>query len=76
MVRGVATWRLDDTTWLVASLLLLSIPTQALFGIGAGLVLLLVIGIRAAWDLVTYSALVLETSQQRDHEGTRGEQAE
>jgi hypothetical protein len=52
------------TVLLVAAILLLYTPVQALFGIGAVLVLLLIIGIRNAWDLVTYSALALGSSPQ------------
>jgi len=41
----------------VAALLLPRSPTRALFGIGAILLLLLVLGLRNAWDTVTYTAV-------------------
>ena len=41
---------------LVSAILLLNHANSALFGIAAGLVLLLAIGIRNAWDVVTYLA--------------------
>ena len=44
-------------TLVVMALLLPSSSTPALFGIGAALVLLLFLGIRNAWDLVTYLAI-------------------
>ena len=44
------------TAILVSAILLLNHATSALFGIAAGLVLLLAIGIRNAWDVVTYLA--------------------
>lgn len=66
---------------LVMALLLQGIPTQALFGIGAALVLLLVIGIHNAWDLATYTAIVPSAEQQdqraeQDENSARGERVE
>lgn len=48
----------------VAAMLLPGNPTPALFGIGAVTLLLLFLGIRNAWDTVTY--LALEFLQPRD----------
>ena len=69
--RRLVTYRLvlHDWTWhtafpltayvalIVAALVLPRRPAPALFGIGAVLVLLLIIGIRNAWDIVTYIAV-------------------
>jgi hypothetical protein len=51
----------------VAALLLPGDPTQALFVVGAALLLLVVVGIHNAWDLVTAVAL------QRAEEGDGGQ---
>jgi len=45
------------TVLLVSAILLTSHPTPALFVTAAGLMMLLFIGIRDAWDVVTYVAL-------------------
>lgn len=52
------------TVLVVAAILLQGNPVPALFGIGAGTVLLLFIGIHNAWDNVTY--LTIEHSQPED----------
>jgi hypothetical protein len=58
------------TVLLVSAILLPSHPTSALFVTAAGLIMLLFIGIRNAWDVVTYVALEIlrqgrtETDQQ------------
>jgi hypothetical protein len=58
------------TVLLVSAILLPSHPMPALFVTAAGLILLLFIGIRNAWDIVTYVALEIlrqehtETEQQ------------
>jgi hypothetical protein len=54
---------------LVTALLLPGSPVPALFGIGATLVLLLFLGVRNAWDVVTYVAIELDTfPQQNGHD--------
>ncbi len=58
------------TALLLMAFLLPSDPTPALFGFGATLLLLLFMGIRNAWDLVTYIAvggLSQHTSQDRQN---------
>ena len=47
----------------VGAVALPSIPIHALFPIGAGLLLLLFIGIRNAWDVVTYLAIKRTSSE-------------
>jgi hypothetical protein len=41
----------------VGALLLPFVPIQAMFAIAAGVLLLIIIGIRNAWDIVTYLAI-------------------
>jgi hypothetical protein len=52
------------TTLLVAGILLLFFPALDLFVIAAGTLLLVIMGIRNAWDIVTYMAI--ERSQPQD----------
>ncbi len=58
------------TVLFLSAILLLSHPTPALFGIGAVLVLLLAVGIRDAWDIVTYVAIqqFTEPPAEPDHQ--------
>ncbi|HLX26651.1 MAG TPA: hypothetical protein VKR05_06630 [Candidatus Cybelea sp.] len=44
------------STILIGAIVLLTLTAKALFAIGGGVVLLLVIGIRNAWDIVTFLA--------------------
>jgi hypothetical protein len=67
--QGLYTTVLEDWLWyavcplvaysalLAAAILLPGSPVPALFGIGAVMVLLLFMGIRNAWDIVTYVAV-------------------
>ena len=41
----------------IGSILLPFVPIQAMFVIAAGVLLLIIIGIRNAWDIVTYLAI-------------------
>jgi hypothetical protein len=61
----------------VFAVLLLNHAMSALFGVAAGLVLLLVIGIRNAWDVVTYLAFQQLSQQQTtpDHQTPGAERA-
>jgi hypothetical protein len=56
------------TVLLLMALLLPSAPTPALFGLGATLLLLLFMGIRNAWDLVTFIA-IQGVDEQEGQEG-------
>jgi hypothetical protein len=51
---------------LVAAILLPSIPVLALYGIGAVMLLLLFTGIHNAWDTVTYIAVDISQSEDKD----------
>ena len=43
-------------------------PEQALFGIGAGVLLLLFVGIHNAWDSVAFAALMVRQKRREPHE--------
>jgi hypothetical protein len=56
----------------VVALLLPGDPTPALFGVGAVLLVFLVLGIRNSWDVVTYIALeVLPAARDAGRDGAR-----
>ena len=59
------------TALVVAALLLPGDPTQALFVIGAALLLLVVVGIHNAWDLVT--AVAIQRAEDRADVGDGGQ---
>ncbi|MBV9332926.1 MAG: hypothetical protein JO146_02880 [Candidatus Eremiobacteraeota bacterium] len=72
----------EDWTWywilpllayvamVAATIALHWIPRIALFGIGGGVLLLLLVGIHNAWDIVTYVTVDLEESAGGGHENT------
>jgi hypothetical protein len=63
------------TVLLVSAILLPSHPTPALFVTAAGLMLLLFIGIRNAWDIVTYVALeILRQGRTESEQQTPGDE--
>jgi hypothetical protein len=43
-------------------------PGEALFGMGAGVLLLLFVGIHNAWDSVAFTALVVRQKRHEPHE--------
>jgi hypothetical protein len=53
---------------IVAALVLLVDPASALYVIGAAMILLLFIGIRNSWDLVTYLAVERSHAENKSRE--------
>jgi hypothetical protein len=53
---------------MVAAMVLPTSPARVLYLIGAAMVTLLLLGIRNAWDLVTFLALVRAGSENRGSE--------
>ena len=65
------------TLLLLSALLLLGHTSQSLFGVGAALLLLLAVGIRNAWDVVTYLAFrpTMDAGDDSDEQTSGAESA-